>query len=89
MTCYRIFNFRPTYLSYFQKILANSYSHNVKKQVEQKRSIPEVKGLTCIKCFYVQFEIPEMEFQRKLLLTKDQQKFSLALKTFIFQDEIF
>ena len=42
------------------------YSHNVKKQVEQKRSIPEVKELTCIKCFYVQFKIPEMEFQRKI-----------------------
>ena len=36
MTCYLIFNFRPTYFSYFQKIIANSNSHNVKKQVEKK-----------------------------------------------------
>ena len=35
MTCYLIFNFRPTYFSYFQKIIAYSISHNVKKQVEK------------------------------------------------------
>ena len=40
MTCYLIFNFRPTYFAYFHKITANSYSHNVKKQVEQKVPSP-------------------------------------------------
>ena len=46
MTCYLIFDFRPTYFSYFQKISANSNSHNVKKEVEPKDTIPVVKGLT-------------------------------------------
>ena len=35
LTCYLIFNFRPIYFSYFQKFIAQSISHNVKKQVEQ------------------------------------------------------
>ena len=30
MTSYLIFNFRPAYFLYFQKIIANSNSHNVK-----------------------------------------------------------
>ena len=45
MTFYLIFNFRLAYFLYFQKIIANSNYHNVKKQLEQKRSIPVVKGL--------------------------------------------
>ena len=43
MTCYLIFNFRPTYFSYFRKITANS--HNVKKEVGPNGPIPVVKGL--------------------------------------------
>ena len=31
MTCYLIFNFKPTYFSYFRKITAISISHNVIK----------------------------------------------------------
>ena len=46
MTCYLIFNFRPTYFSYFRKTTAISISHNVKKQMVQKWTIPVVKGLT-------------------------------------------
>ena len=46
MTCYLIFNFRPTYFSYFRKITANSISHNVKKEVGPNGPIPVVKGLT-------------------------------------------
>ena len=46
MTYYLIFNFRPTYFSYFLKITAISISDNVKKLVDQKWSIPVVKGLT-------------------------------------------
>ena len=38
------FQLRPTYFSHFQKIIAHSISHNVKKQVEQMCSIPVVKG---------------------------------------------
>ena len=45
MTCYLIFNFRPTYFSYFRKRTAISISHNVKKQMVQKWTIPVVKGL--------------------------------------------
>ena len=45
MTSYLIYDFRPTYFSYFQKISANSNSHNVKKQVDQYGSITVVKGL--------------------------------------------
>lgn len=45
MTCYLIFNFRPTYFSYFRKITANSISHNVKKEVGPDGPIPVVKGL--------------------------------------------
>ena len=40
MTYYLIFNFRPTYFSYFPKITVNSNSHNAKKQVEQKFPSP-------------------------------------------------
>ena len=47
MTCYLIFNFRPTYFSYFRKITANSISHNVKKEVGPNGPIPVVKGLKC------------------------------------------
>ena len=43
MTCYLIFNFRPTYFSYFLKITAISISDNVKKLVDQKWSFPVVK----------------------------------------------
>ena len=46
MTCYLIFNFKPTYFSYFRKITAISISHNVKKLVDQKWSFPVVKGLS-------------------------------------------
>ena len=46
MTCYLIFNFRPTFFSYFWKITADSVFHNVKKQVGQKWPFPVVKGLT-------------------------------------------
>ena len=45
MTCYLIFNFRPTFFSYFWKITADSVFHNVKKQVGQKWPFPVVKGL--------------------------------------------
>ena len=45
ITCYLIFNFRSTFFSYFRKITAFSISHNVKKQRDQKWSIPVVKGL--------------------------------------------
>ena len=45
MICYLIFNFRPTYYSYFRKITALSISHNVRKLVDQKWSFPVVKGL--------------------------------------------
>ena len=40
-----IFDFRPTYFSYLQKISANSNSHNGKKQVEPYGSMPVVKGV--------------------------------------------
>ena len=40
MTCYLIFNFRPTYFSYFQKIIANSNSHSLNKLVEPKVPSP-------------------------------------------------
>ena len=43
---YLIFDFRPTYFSYFQKISANSNSHNGEKQVEPYGSMAVVKGLT-------------------------------------------
>ena len=43
MTCYLIFNFRPTYFSYFRKMTAISICHKVKKLVDQK--FPVVKGL--------------------------------------------
>ena len=46
MTCYLIFNFRPTFFSYFRRIIAISVCHNVKKQMVQKWTIPVVKGLT-------------------------------------------
>ena len=46
MTCYLIFNFRPTYFSYFRKITAYSISHNVRKDVGPNGPIPVVKGLT-------------------------------------------
>ena len=45
ITGYLIFDFRPTYVSYLQKISANSHSHNVKKEVEPSGSIPVVKRL--------------------------------------------
>ena len=45
MTCYLILDFRPTYFSYFQKIIAISHSHNVKKEVDPKDPFPVVKGL--------------------------------------------
>ena len=48
MTGYLIFNFRPTYFSYFRKITSIYISHNVKKQMGQKWSIPVVKGLTAV-----------------------------------------
>ena len=46
MTCYLIFNFRPTFFSYFWKITADSVFHNVKKQVGQKWPFPVVKELS-------------------------------------------
>ena len=39
MTCYLIFNFRPTFKT------TDSVFHNVKKQVGQKWPLPVVKGL--------------------------------------------
>ena len=45
MTCYLIFNFKPTYFSYFRKITATSISHNVKKEVGPNGPFPVVKGL--------------------------------------------
>ena len=45
MTCYLIFNFKPTYFSYFRKITAISISHNVKKEVGPNGPFPVVKGL--------------------------------------------
>ena len=45
MACYLIFNFKPTYFSYFRKITAFSITHNVKKEVSPNGSIPLVKGL--------------------------------------------
>ena len=59
MTCYLIFNFRPTFFSYFSKITTDSVFHNVKKQVGQKWPFPVVKGLR------VNF------FKNKLLLQSD------------------
>ena len=56
MTCYLIFNFRPTYFSYFRKITVISISHNVKKLVDQKWSIPVVKGLIIQYTLIFQFE---------------------------------
>ena len=46
MTCYLIFNFKPTYFSYFRKITAISISHNVKKEVGPNGPFPVVRGLT-------------------------------------------
>ena len=46
MTCYLIFNFKPTYFSYFRKITAISISHNVKKEVGPNGPFPVVKGLS-------------------------------------------
>ena len=48
MTCYLTLDFRPTYFSYFQKIIAISRSHNVKKEVNPKDAFPVVKGLKAI-----------------------------------------
>ena len=56
MTCYLIFNFRPTYFSYFRKITVISISHNFKKLVDQKWSIPVVKGLIIQYTLIFQFE---------------------------------
>ena len=42
---YLIFNFKPTYFSYFRKITAFSISHNVKKEVGPNGPFPVVKGL--------------------------------------------
>ena len=55
MTCYLIFNFRPTFFSYFWKITADSVFHNVKKQVGQKWPFPVVKGLRSAANFIVFF----------------------------------
>ena len=51
MTCYLIFYFRPTYFSYFQKIIAISICRNVKKLGDQKWSFPVVKGLNYLFTF--------------------------------------
>ena len=45
MTCYLILNFKPAYFSYFQKVIAISISHNVKKGVGPNGPFPVVKGL--------------------------------------------
>ena len=45
MTCYLIFNFKPSYFSYFRKITAISFSHNVKEEVGPNGPFPVVKGL--------------------------------------------
>ena len=49
ITYYIMFNFRRTYFAHFQNISANSDPYKVKKQVEQKRSIPVVNGLIKIR----------------------------------------
>ena len=56
MTCYLIFNFRPTFFSYFWKITADSVFHNVKKQVGQKWPFPVVKGLNALSVVFPDFE---------------------------------
>ena len=52
MTCYLIFNFKPTYFSYFRKITATSISHNVKKEVGPNGPFPVVKGLRYRQTFF-------------------------------------
>ena len=59
MTCYLIFDFRPTYFSYCQKINATSNSHNVKKEVEPTDTIPVVKGL-----IYLSWEMNFQKFSK-------------------------
>ena len=45
MTCYLIFNFSPTYFSYFRKITVISISHNVKKSGGPKVVLPRSQGV--------------------------------------------
>ena len=45
MTCYLIFNFKPTYFSYFRKIIAISISHNVKKRGGSKWTFSRSQGV--------------------------------------------
>ena len=45
LTCYLIFNFRPTYFSYFRKITGNYNSHNVKKTGGSKTNHPRSQGV--------------------------------------------
>ena len=52
MTCYLIFNFNPTYFSYFRKITAIPIPHNVKKEVGPNGPFPVVKGLRFLRVFF-------------------------------------
>ena len=45
MSCYLIFNFRPTYFSYFWKITAICISYNVKKTRGPKVVLPRSQGV--------------------------------------------
>ena len=66
MTCYLIFNFRPTFFSYFWKITADSVFHNVKKQVGQKWPFPVVKGLRVKLILNFRHEYDLYHFARQL-----------------------
>ena len=57
MTCYLIFNFRPTYFSYFRKIIAISISHKVKKLRDQMWSFPVVRGLKHLDCIITYLDL--------------------------------
>ena len=72
MTCYLIFNFRPTFFSYFWKITADSVFHNVKKQVGQKWPFPVVKGLN----------IPILVSKRRFVESKHSSLSKLCLLIF-------
>ena len=51
MACYLIFNFRPTYFSYFRKIIALSISHNVKKTTGPKVVLPRSQNILTASSF--------------------------------------
>ena len=57
MTCYLIFNIKPTYFSYFRKITAISISHNVKKRGGSKWALSRCQGVNMEEKFNLEFVV--------------------------------